>query len=224
MNHCYRLDDFLDRDLPVRERLAFEEHLPDCAACRSAVAEYRQLYASLATWDGAENGVMVDDSTEVLAARIRSQLPKTPIARIWERPAGGDGGYPKVRRSVFPWIAAAAIVLVAVAFTFLVMDSGNRRVNVPRSPGETRGAGTDSALAHTDGSVSPQPESADMIAQSTGSDGSIRLPVGKSWPSLVKQVGKSPYDQLPVKSNNPAVTIVWLMEPLGSTGEKRPRP
>jgi hypothetical protein len=41
--------------------------------------------------------------------------------------------------------------------------------------------------------------------------------------SFVRQVGDSPYEQLSVKSENPNVTIVWLMEP-PKQADDSPRP
>ncbi|MFN8573322.1 MAG: anti-sigma factor [Gemmatimonadaceae bacterium] len=91
--------------LDERDRGAFEAHLAECAECRSAVAEYRNVAGLLAY--AVPNGRPADG--EALRRRVIQEAanvrPLTSAAS--RRPAMGQ------RRSSIPWLAAAACLLVA---------------------------------------------------------------------------------------------------------------
>lgn len=190
MNVCQQLDDYLDRDLSPDAAVAFERHLDECAECRAAVLASGELYATL-----REAGTP-DVSWPALAARIGAGL-RTQDATAVTRPAMDAGR--RVVSQAF-WMAAA-VVLLAAAFLVLrmVTPADERANNAPRNPHATANSGHDSANGG----------GADL-AGGSGTKPSTRLAAYR--PSLVSQRGEKKYEQLAVKSENPAVTIVWLME------------
>ena len=47
MTDCSARDGYLDQTLGAQERAAFEGHAASCAACRSAIAQWKNFGASL---------------------------------------------------------------------------------------------------------------------------------------------------------------------------------
>ncbi len=67
---------FLDRELDARETAAFEAHLDDCGACRSALEATRDLEASLRALPPIEPGPRFE-------AQFWARLARAESARDW---------------------------------------------------------------------------------------------------------------------------------------------
>ncbi len=218
MTHCQLLDDYLDRDLPEASRQAFAEHLHECAACREAVTEAGLVCTALAD-DGP---LLKPASVEQIAARVQQQIQASPA--VAQREATKSRS-----QATWAWIAAAAVLLIGVALSWQLVSDDNRAANDPTIPD-----GTSRNVPTPDSDNSPQPyvsetriAQTDDTANTSGDTNNITNPnqadsanansansvAAAELPSLVRQVGNTSYDQIPVKSKNPKVTIVWLMEP-----------
>jgi anti-sigma-K factor RskA len=114
--------DALDGD----ERAAFESHLAGCAKCQAEVAAYREVAGALA-YAAPTAGVspppalrdrILRDAHQVrpiAAARAAVSTPPAPLA-VSPKPAP-PARVP--RRSIAPWLVAAASLAAAVGFAFV---------------------------------------------------------------------------------------------------------
>ena len=94
--------------LSAEERAAFEAHLADCAICRAEVQAFREVSGLLAHAAPA--------ATPAPALRDRILREARQVRPLTAR-----------RRSLRPWIAAAAVVLAIAAGVAYVKERGNRR-------------------------------------------------------------------------------------------------
>src|SRR2546425_698084 len=94
--------------LSAEERAAFEAHLADCAICRAEVQALREVSGLLAHAAAA--------ATPAQALRDRILREARQVRPLTAR-----------RRSLRPWIAAAAVVLAIAAGVAYVKERGNRR-------------------------------------------------------------------------------------------------
>src|SRR2546426_1045764 len=93
--------------LSAEERAAFEAHLADCAICRAEVQALREVSGLLAHAAAA--------ATPAQALRDRILREARQVRPLTAR-----------RRSLRPWIAAAAVVLAIAAGVAYVKERGNR--------------------------------------------------------------------------------------------------
>ncbi|GAA0465897.1 anti-sigma factor [Streptomyces olivaceiscleroticus] len=92
--------------LPEEERIRFEQHLRDCAACRQEVAELSATAARLGQAVAAVPPPELKDRVLHHIATVRQEPP----------PVGGDRFSGRVRRRSLPRLALAACLAAAVAF------------------------------------------------------------------------------------------------------------
>lgn len=100
-----RLSDYLDGELPPGERLALEEHLRGCPACRSVLEQLRAVKVRAAALGNAEPGPQVwrAISERIGHPEVQADDPHDELAAR------------RTRKIRFPWLqagAAAAAVLV----------------------------------------------------------------------------------------------------------------
>jgi anti-sigma factor RsiW len=116
--------EFVDGTIdPARQR-ALERHVEGCAACRALVADLKSIQAAAFTLDRIE---------------LPGQLWKAVQARIAEEPAprGRLLAWPRTRRAMGLWAAAAALVLATTFGVYSVM-----RPATPHSGDEAVDAGS----------------------------------------------------------------------------------
>ncbi len=236
MSHCNLLDDYLDRDLSPAARDEFEDHLSECESCRAAVAECGMLYAALAD-KTADDEVFSPDMSAEIAEGIQTLIAESPL------PANRPSRPPhREHKIAWQWIAAAAVVLVAGVLAMQLWGSADEFANNPPSSNQEnsteglsdadhnlipdRNRNVDALLAARAGAghVSDDPNAVSPSDSVVGNNAIATANNSREvLPSLVRQVGESRFDQLKVKSNNPKVTIVWMMEP-PKEGAEPPRP
>ena len=71
---------YLDGELSAADSLVIDEHLPQCAKCRSELAEQRSLLRTIdATFRPAENLPLPIDFARLVAARAESDMSGSVI-------------------------------------------------------------------------------------------------------------------------------------------------
>lgn len=110
---CEYVDAYVDRELDVISSSQFEQHLRECAACRTKYEQYAQIH------DSVRARMEYFQPSEGLEQRLRAKL--YPAGRAENRPA---------RREWFPhWRAgamAAAVIAVVVSSVVLVQTVRRR--------------------------------------------------------------------------------------------------
>jgi len=95
------------------ERVAFEQHLAQCAACRAEVASFRETSALIAETEALDPPASLRDGVLAGISQVRPLPPEAPAAP--EEPAGTQQPIAVRRRWLAPFLAAAAaVVLLAV--------------------------------------------------------------------------------------------------------------
>lgn len=110
---------YLLGSLSARERAAYEEHLEDCPACRSAVDQLAGLPGLLATVS-PEDALAIGRDDEGTPAPPQPDLPGTLLPRLLAEVERSRFR----RRLVIGLAAAAAAVLVAAALTVGALRGG----------------------------------------------------------------------------------------------------
>lgn len=135
-----RLSEYLDGELDDAEQAALARHLDECAACRTVLAELRDVTAIAA---GAPATAPADDLWPGIAARIGAQGAVVPL--------------PTRRRVRFsftmPQLAAAALVLMALSGGAVWLATGGTDAPAPTAavrPAPT-GAAPTAVLVGTEG-------------------------------------------------------------------------
>lgn len=100
-----RLSEYVDGTLPAEERLALEQHVAECDACRATVDDLRAIVAEAGTLGDRPPAT---DLWPGVAARIRRG--GTPITV-----AEGPGGRRRTVTVPVPWLIAAGIVLAVLS-------------------------------------------------------------------------------------------------------------
>ena len=136
MNHPdeARLHDFVDEELPARERALMADHLAECMSCRAVVSEVRALRG---------------EAVRVFSSPGAREVPAPP--HLWERIAAGSASSPTRARAGDPYTpvralrprfgptdrklrrAAAAVLLVGISssLTYLLVRFDAERGGPP---------------------------------------------------------------------------------------------
>jgi len=111
--------------LDDEDRVAFEAHLAECEACRSAVQAFRQTAAALA-WSAPVRVPSAGLRARVLheAASVR---PIGAAARGGRAERASEAGAGSSRVASKTWLAAASLVLAVAAAALFVGERGARR-------------------------------------------------------------------------------------------------
>lgn len=118
-----RLNEYVDGDLPARERREVEAHLTSCEPCRARVEGLRALLDAAVGLPRSLEPAR--DLWPAIDARLenRPSAPSSPMRSDWR------GRLPSSR----PALAAAAVLLIAVASTLAVWMTGERVVAPDRA-------------------------------------------------------------------------------------------
>ncbi len=129
MNECEQLDEFLADELTAAQHAAFQDHLPNCPACRQQVLLDRQLDGDL---QSAWHQVTAPDS-------ISQQWEASKVQPVTEHHM--SPGQP-VRRRWWPVVTAVSVVgLLAIAVWQVVEHSSDQARQV--SSAETSTSSTE---------------------------------------------------------------------------------
>jgi len=104
-----RLSEYVDGELPARERLAIEEHLAVCAACAAVAQELREVVARAGRM--RLDSAPTRDLWPGVRVRLRKPLRLAPLSL----PRAGDW-----RRAAPRLVAAAALVACCAAVAWVV--------------------------------------------------------------------------------------------------------
>lgn len=118
-----RLSEYLDDELTTPERVACEQHLATCTACRQIVEELREI--TMAARDQSDRQPAADLWPGVLA-RLGT-VTQEPFASDHRLTVDGRGGRRGVARQVtlsLPQLALAASLLVAVSSAVAYVAAG----------------------------------------------------------------------------------------------------
>lgn len=102
-----RLDEYLDETLSPGERMAADRHVAGCAACREALRRRQQIGRALAN--------SFQRATQSL--RLRPEVERRVLRDLADRAAAAADRRPIVwffARPVWPWAAAAGLVVAAI--------------------------------------------------------------------------------------------------------------
>lgn len=122
-----RLSEYLDDELSPGERLAFEEHLRGCIACRVTLEQLRAVTVRAAALRNRDPGPHV---WEEIAQRIGAPGVTLDVP---SPEAGDELAARRARRIRFPWVQAGA---AAAAVLALGIGIGRMSTPTPRLPAE----------------------------------------------------------------------------------------
>ena len=142
------------------ERASFEQHLATCTQCAAEVRELQEVAGLLATAakpvapPPALRDRILADARAVRPISAAAQRPQSPPAT----PPGDANertdikGTVSTRHSVFPWLAAAAAILIAVAINMRYQGERNARAGMEQQLASIRATldSTGAALASRD--------------------------------------------------------------------------
>lgn len=132
---------YANRMLHEREQARVEAHLEVCAACRTAMASYQKLNATLGEWKPAEPSAWFD-------AHARARIESGAASRAW--PAWHMAGW---RR----WAGVAAIVALAVITSLVALRAFKPNHSPAPVTVATAAHATAPAAAAAEASATPAP-------------------------------------------------------------------
>ncbi len=109
-----RLSDYMDMDMVEDDRAALEAHVAECAACREALADIRQIVARAhQLGDVAPSRDLWPDIAAVIAAPVKADSATViPLPTALRAEAGPPGLF-----LTRPQLAAAAVILMLISAT-----------------------------------------------------------------------------------------------------------
>jgi anti-sigma factor (TIGR02949 family) len=96
------LHGYLDGELDAVRAVEFEEHLKACPECAGELREQQNLRQSL------RSANLYERAPESLRSRIRAEFAGDQTQNVQRKPI------PMPRRAIFNWLAAAAVIAVAI--------------------------------------------------------------------------------------------------------------
>lgn len=141
------IHDYVDDALEPHARADVERHLEGCAECRRLVDDLREIRSAVA---GLKNDLREPPvrAWTRLERAIRLEHPSRSTQNPQNTQKGLSLRFPRVLRSTFGWVAAAAVLLLATAVG-LQFRAGRRATGTPASTASSASSDSTSVSAQT---------------------------------------------------------------------------